>query len=38
VVISPEEAKAIFAQINKKAKLNKFDILQAKLSGEAMFD
>ena len=38
VVITPEEAKAIFAQINKKAKLNKFDILQAKLSGDAMFD
>jgi SNF2 family DNA or RNA helicase/uncharacterized Zn finger protein len=38
VVISAEEAKAIFAQINKKTKLNKFDILQAKLSGDASFD
>ena len=38
VVISPEEAKALFAQINRKTKLNKFDILQAKLSGEAEFD
>jgi len=38
VVITPEEAKAIFAQINKKTKLNKFDILQAKLNDEASFD
>ena len=38
VVISPEEAKALFAQINKKSKLNKYDILQAKLSDEAVFD
>ena len=38
VVISAEEAKALFAQINRKTKLNKFDILQAKLSGEAEFD
>ncbi len=38
VVISAEEAKALFAQINRKTKLNKFDILQAKLSGEAKFD
>lgn len=38
VIISPEEAKAMFAQINKKTKLNKFDILQAKLSGDAVFD
>ncbi len=38
VVITPEEAKAMFAQINKKAKLTKFDILQAKLSGDAFFD
>jgi SNF2 family DNA or RNA helicase/uncharacterized Zn finger protein len=38
VVISPEEAKALFAQINRKTKLNKFDILQAKLSGDAEFD
>lgn len=38
VIISAEEAKALFAQINRKTKLNKFDILQAKLSGEAEFD
>ncbi len=38
VVISAEEAKALFSQINRKTKLNKFDILQAKLSGEAEFD
>ncbi len=38
IVISAEEAKALFAQINRKTKLNKFDILQAKLSGEAEFD
>ncbi len=38
LVISPEEAKAIFAQINKKSKLNTFDILHAKLSNEAVFD
>ncbi len=38
VVITPEEAKAMFAQINKKTKLNKFDILQAKLNDEAVFD
>lgn len=38
IVITPEEAKAIFAQVNKKTKLNKFDILQAKLSGDASFD
>ncbi len=38
VVISPEEAKAMFAQINRKTKLNKFDILQAKLNDEAFFD
>lgn len=38
VLITPEQAKAIFTQINKKTKLNKFDILQAKLSGEAIFD
>jgi len=38
VVITPEEAKAMFAQMNKKAKLNKFDILQAKLSDDAFFD
>jgi len=38
VVISAEEAKTLFAQINRKTKLNKFDILQAKLSGEAEFD
>ena len=38
VVISPEEAKALFAQINKKRKLNRYDILQAKLTGEAEFD
>ena len=38
VVITPEEAKAIFVQINKKTKLNKFDILQAKLNDEAIFD
>ncbi|MFA7083077.1 MAG: DEAD/DEAH box helicase [Arcobacteraceae bacterium] len=37
VLISPEEAKAIFAQINKKTKLNSFDILQAKLNNEAHF-
>ena len=38
VVISAQEAKALFAQINRKTKLNKFDILQAKLSGDAEFD
>jgi len=38
VVMSAQEAKALFAQINRKTKLNKFDILQAKLSGEAEFD
>ena len=38
VVMSAEEAKALFAQINRKTKLNKFDILQAKLSGDAEFD
>jgi len=38
VVISPDEAKAMFSQINKKTKLNKFDILQAKLNDEAFFD
>ena len=38
VVISPNEAKAIFAQINKKTKLNKFDILQASLNDEAFLD
>ena len=38
VVISAEEAKALFAQINRKTRLNKFDILQAKLTGEAEFD
>ena len=38
VVISANEAKAMFAQINKKSKLNKFDILQAKLNDEAFFD
>ncbi len=38
IVISAQEAKALFAQINRKTKLNKFDILQAKLSGEAEFD
>ena len=38
VVMSPEEAKALFAQVNKKRKLNRYDILQAKLTGEADFD
>ena len=38
VVISPEEAKALFSQINKKTKLNKYDILQAKLTDEENFD
>jgi SNF2 family DNA or RNA helicase len=38
VVISAEEVKALFAQVNRKTKLNKFDILQAKLSGDAEFD
>lgn len=35
VVISAEEAKNIFAQIKRKKKLNQFDILQARLNGEA---
>lgn len=38
VVITPEAAKAMFAQINRKTKLNKFDILQAKLNDEAFLD
>ncbi len=35
VVISPEEAKNIFAQIKRKRKLDTFEILQAQLNGEA---
>ena len=38
VVITPEEAKAMFAQIDKKTKLNKFDILQASLNDEVFLD
>ncbi|MEA3455904.1 MAG: DEAD/DEAH box helicase, partial [Campylobacterota bacterium] len=38
VVISPEEAKNIFAQIKRKRKLNQFDILQESLSGDAFLD
>ena len=38
IVISPQEAKALFTQVNKKNKPNKYDILQAKLTGEADFD
>ncbi len=38
IVITPNEAKAMFAQINKKTKLNKFDILHAKLNDDAVFD
>jgi len=38
VVISPEEAKAMFAKINQKTKLNKFDILQASLNDEVYLD
>ena len=35
LIITPDEAKALFAQINKKSKLSTFDILQAKLNNEA---
>ena len=35
VVISPEEAKNIFAQINRKRKLDRFEILQESLNGNA---
>ncbi len=35
VVISPEEAKNIFAQIKRKKALDSFEILQATLNGEA---
>jgi len=35
IIITPEEAKAIFSQINRKTKLTTFDILQAKLNDEA---
>ncbi len=35
VVISPEEAKNIFARIQRKRKLNSFEILQESLSGDA---
>ena len=38
VVISPEEAKAMFAKINKKTKLTTFDLLQAKLNNDAFID
>ena len=38
LIITPQEAKALFAQINKKAKLSTFDILQAKLNDEAFLD
>ena len=38
VVISAIEAKNIFAQINKKRKLNTFDLLQAKLNNDAFID
>ncbi len=35
VIISPEEAKNIFAQIKQKKELDQFDVLHATLSGEA---
>ncbi|MBE0491297.1 MAG: DEAD/DEAH box helicase [Sulfurospirillum sp.] len=38
VLLDPKELQAIFAQINRKTKLNKFEILQAKLNDEAVFD
>lgn len=38
VLLSPEEVKAMFKQINQKKKLGTFEILQAKLNDEAIFD
>jgi SNF2 family DNA or RNA helicase/uncharacterized Zn finger protein len=38
LIITPAEAKALFAQINKKTKLSTFDVLQAKLNDEAFLD
>ncbi|HFS82579.1 MAG TPA: DEAD/DEAH box helicase [Epsilonproteobacteria bacterium] len=35
VVISPEEAKNIFAQIRRKQRMSSFEVLQASLNGEA---
>jgi SNF2 family DNA or RNA helicase/uncharacterized Zn finger protein len=35
LIITPEEAKAIFSQINRKTKLSTFELLQAKLNDEA---
>ncbi len=35
LIITPEEARAIFSQINRKTKLSTFEILQAKLNDEA---
>lgn len=38
LIISPDEAKDLFSQINKKTKLTSFDLLQAKLSDEVFLD
>ena len=37
LVLSPKEAQNIFSQINRKQKLNKYELLQAKLNEEAFF-